>query len=146
MRDLYHNLRAVTSVEPTGRTSDATGTSVDMRGFDSCLVVIDFGDFGVNFDDSNHVQIQLEHSDDNTTWTDVVAADVLRASTAAISDGTVYRPPNANLGNAPGAATVGYIGNKRYLRAIADHVGTHGASTSVSVVMLLGNASYRPVV
>lgn len=146
MRDLYHNFRAITSLEPTGRTSDASGTAVDMLGFDSCLVVIDFGDFGVNFNGSNYVEIQLEHSDDSTTWADVETADILRAETAAIANGTVYRPPNANLGNSPGVATVGYIGNKRYLRGVASYVGTHGAATSVSVVMLLGNASYRPVV
>ena len=146
MRDLYHNLRAVTSVEPTGRTSDATGTSVDMRGFDSCLVVIDFGDFGVNFNGSNYVEAQLEHSDDATTWADVETADIMRAETAAIANGTVYRPPNANLGNAPGAATVGYIGNKRYIRGVLNYVGTHGSATSVSVVAILGNASHRPVV
>lgn len=146
MRDLYHNFLSVSTLAPTARNTNANGATVDLLGYDSCLMVVDIGGGGVAFTDTNYIEVQLEHSDDGSTWADVVTGDVQRASTDAVANGVVIRPPNQLINVVVGVETVGYIGNKRYVRGSVNFQGTHSTATSISIVALLGNASYRPVV
>ena len=119
--DLYSNVSAVLSLNESDVEASATGTSVDLRGFDSVKIVM-ICRRGIAFNNTNHVVFVLQESDDDSTWADVAnAADV--QGVAAISNGQVWRVPN---GAADSWATgeVGYVGSKRYLRVDVDEVGT----------------------
>ena len=48
-------------------------------------------------------------------------------------------------GEAPSIASVGYIGGKRYIRAVANFSGTHGTATPLSVSVIKGHARNNPV-
>ena len=39
---------------------------------------------------------------------------------------------------------VGYVGNKRYLKLLADFSGTHGIGTPIAATVIKGNAHERP--
>jgi hypothetical protein len=45
----------------------------------------------------------------------------------------------------PAVTTVGYIGGKRYIRAIANFSGTHGSGTPLSVSVIKSHARKNPV-
>jgi hypothetical protein len=80
--------------------------------------------------------LKLTHSDDNSTFTDVALTDLNNTTLTVVIDSsakdrTVYG--------------FGYIGNKRYLRAVATPTGTHGGSTPIGVVALRSEAAYQPV-
>ena len=142
MKDLKNNIGVVQSLAPAARSSDADGTGVDLQGFESATVVIDMGAEGITLSTTNKIEIELEHSDDDATYTDVTSsADVIGAT--PVSNG-VIATFDAN-GEAPAISSVGYIGGKRYIRAVANFSGTHGTATPLGVSVIKGHARKNPV-
>ena len=142
MRDLKNNIGVVQSLAPAARDADANGTGVDLQGFESATIVIDMGAEGITLSSTNKIEIELEHSDDNSTFTDVTSsADVIGATPDSSG---VIATFDANT-EIPAVATVGYIGGKRYIRAIANFSGTHGTGTPLSVSVIKSHARKNPV-
>ena len=142
MRDLKNNIGVVQSLAPAARSSDADGTGVDLQGFESATIVIDMGAEGITLSSTNKIEIELEHSDDNSTFTDVTSsADVIGATPD--SNGVIATFDD--VAEAPAIASVGYIGGKRYIRAVANFSGTHGTATPLAVSVIKGHARSNPV-
>lgn len=125
MRDIVHNLSVVQSIAPADVAATTTGTSIDLKGFDSVAFVATAGVRTA----SGGFTLTLEESDDNATFT-AVAAEQYQA------------PVSGNLA-ANSTAKVGYRGFMRYVRPVL----TKGSGTSifVSVVAILGGAVSKPV-
>ena len=142
MRDLKNNIGVVQSLAPAARSSDADGTGVDLQGFESATIVIDMGAEGITLASTNKIEIELEHSDDNSTFTDVTSsADVIGATPDSNGVIATFDDP----AEAPAIASVGYIGGKRYIRAVANFSGTHGTATPLAVSVIKGHARSNPV-
>ena len=142
MRDLKNNIGVVQSLAPAARSSDADGTGVDLQGFESATIVIDMGAEGITLSSTNKIEIELEHSDDNSTFTDVTSsADVIGAT----QDSNGVIATFDDVAEAPAVSTVGYIGGKRYIRAVANFSGTHGSATPLAVSVIKGHARSNPV-
>jgi hypothetical protein len=142
MQDLKNNIGVVQSLAPAARDADANGTGVDLQGFESATVVIDMGAEGITLSSTNKIEIELEHSDDNSTFTDVTSsADVIGATPDSSGVIATFDDP----AEAPAIASVGYIGGKRYIRAVANFSGTHGTATPMSVSVIKGHARKNPV-
>lgn len=129
VRDLRNNVDTALSLSPAARVNGtANGTAIDLRGYDSAFVHVAFG----VWTDGTHTP-SLEHSDDGTAFSAVGTAN---------QDGTF----SAVSGTA-GAHTVqrvGYIGDKRFVRAVITVTGaTTGALSEVSVVR--GHPARRPL-
>lgn len=138
MRDLKNNIGVVQSLAPAVRDADANGTGVDLQGFESATVLIDMGAEGITLSTTNKIEIELEHSDDDSTYTDVAAGDVIGASSGTIATFDA----NSEI---PAVSSVGYIGGKRYIRAVANFSGTHGTGTPVAVSVVKSHARSNPV-
>ena len=112
---------AIQSLVPSARIASANGTGVDLQGFDSALCVVSVG----ACTDGTHTP-KLQDSPDNSTWSDVVAAQLDGAFTAITT-------ANANTVQA-----VGYIGGQRYVRAV---MTVAGATTGgvMEAAILRGN-------
>ena len=96
---LSDDLMPVYSLAPASRSPmTATGTAVDVLGYD-VLVMLEAGACAVDAT----LDVHLEESDDNTTWTDVVGGAFARVTTA--NDDKTY--------------TLEYTGGKRYIHAVA---------------------------
>ena len=115
IRDLYHNVNVASSLVPAVRTASATGSAVDLRGYDSAIVTVTFGAYG----DGTHTP-KLQHSVDGVTYADVLSSDVVGELTA-LSDST----------GANASQTIGYIGQRRYVRVV---MTVASASTGVAYV------------
>lgn len=125
LRDLYNSTDAVQSLASATRTADADGTGVDLALHSAALVVFDFGTSGDTLSGSVYIEGKLEESDDDSTYTAVDSADILGTLPTVddpSEDDTVH--------------TVGYIGDKRYVRAVFDLTGTHtnGIPCSATIV------------
>ena len=138
MRDLKNNIGVVQSLAPAVRDADANGTGVDLQGFESATVLIDMGAEGITLSTTNKIEIELEHSDDDSTYTDVAAGDVIGASSGTIATFDA----NSEI---PAVSSVGYICGKRYIRAVANFSGTHGTGTPVAVSVVKSHARSNPV-
>lgn len=123
-RELSSHLKPNQSLAPAARTATANGTGIDHQGFDSQLYVFDVG----TITDGTHTP-KLQESDDNSSFTDVAAADQVGTLVALAS-------------NVQQKAA--YIGNKRYSRAV---VTVAGATTGgvYAAVCIQGHAHAKPV-
>jgi hypothetical protein len=140
MRDLRNNLSAAVTLAPAVRTSDATGTTVDLLGYESAAVYLQIGAGGIVFSDTNRIDFVMEHSEDASTWTAVTSDHVRRVTVAT---GGIVR----SLIEAHAAATVteiGYIGGRRYVRLSADFGGTQATGTAIAALVVRGHPHSAP--
>lgn len=112
MKDLHSGLGVSQSISPRNVTATVNGTGVDLQGFNGAIFVVDIG---TATGTSPNATVKLQESSDNTTFTDVAAADLLGggqlAAITTTTDDATYRR--------------GYIGNKRYVRvAVTAVTGT----------------------
>lgn len=136
MRDLYHNVLVTQPLNPVVSTTTKTSSAIDLQGFNSVNVVFAVGQSGDTLSGSVYWTLKLQHSDDDSSYTDTAAAD--------ISSGTATIVIDASNEDRT-AYGFGYIGSKRYLKAIATPTGTHTNGTPIGVVAMRDTASYRPV-
>ncbi len=113
MRDIKNNVDLVKSIDPATYNTNQTGTGVDLRDYDAAMAVVQSG----ALTDGTHTP-KLQESDDDSTYTDVAAAD-LDGSFSNIAANAVQR--------------VGYRGGKRYIRVFVTSNGATGAIYGASI-------------
>ncbi len=139
MMDLANNLIAVQSLAPAVRTADANGTGVDLQGFEGAMAIFDIGAEGDTLSGSVKIDVKLEHSDDNSSFSAVTSSsDVTDGS---VDSNGIWATFDANA-EAPAVVGIGYVGGKRYLRVVADFSGTHSNGSPVSAMILKGFARH----
>jgi len=141
MRDLVNNLAVISAIAPAVYAADNTPVVIDLLGFDSAMVAVHVGVGGITFTGTNKLEMVMSHSDDGTNFDAVTDGDlqgitgvsggIIASFKAAHPDATVHE--------------VGYKGNRRYLKLLADFSGTHGTGTPLSAVVIKGNAQQKPV-
>lgn len=125
---LFDNVKVLASFVPAVRTADANGTGVDTQGYDDAMLIVNVGDIDLVSTDETYV-IELEESDDNSTFTDVTGHDV---TITADNEVDMVRISNLN------------VTRKRYLRAVLN-VGGTTPSIPVAAIFLLGGGASGPV-
>ncbi len=140
MKDLHSKLMCVTAIGAAVLTADNTPAALDLQGYESAEILLAIGAGGITFSGTNKIEFKLSHSDDDQTYTDVTAADMLGVET--VTDGII----KALTAEHAGAATYrfGYKGGKRYLKLLADFSGTHGTGTPISATLIKGNGFSNP--
>lgn len=129
---LYNLARAKATLAVAVRTNGTiNGTSVDLHeNKDACrsaMLIVHSG----TVTDGSHA-ITLQESDDNSAWATVAAADLQgTAPTLTSTDDDVVRE-------------LGYLGSKRYLRAVATTSGATSGGT-FGAVILRGFPRRRPI-
>lgn len=104
-RDYDKNIASAISLAPAARTATANGTGVDLVGFGAIGALVAVG----VITDGTHV-VKLQDSPDNSTWTDVAAANLSGSFPANLTSTTMVE--------------VGYLGRQRFLRAVVTCSGT----------------------
>jgi len=129
IRDLARNVKVEQTLAPAARTNGtANGTGIDLRGFDSAMIVVSFGACA----DGTHTP-SVQHSMDDTTYTNAAASDL---------DGSFTAVTSSSGSNAVQA--VGYIGPQRYVRAVITTSGATSGALSAACV-IAGNPRNAPV-
>lgn len=115
MHDLENRLDVAQSLNPAARTATANGTGVDLANYDGAMIVFEVG----TITDGTHTP-KIQDSDDNSTFADVAAANQI-GTLAVLASGTPQK--------------VGYVGAKRYIRAVSTVSGaTTGGVYAASVI------------
>lgn len=136
MRDLYHNLLVTQPVNPSVATTTQTSGAIDLQGYGSASVVFSLGQSGDTLSGSLYWTLKLQHSDDDSSYTNVAAADVIDGITSIVVDDAAEDERSYSMG---------YIGNKQYIKAVATPTGSHSNGTPLGVLALRGTASLSPV-
>lgn len=107
--DLKSRVSVAQSLAPASRTAAVNGTGVDLAGYDAATVVLDLGAAGGT---TPSFTFEVQHSDDNSSYAAVAAADLDSGQPAAVTAGG-------------SVVEIGYRGIKRYVRvAITAATGT----------------------
>ena len=141
MRDLKSGLAFDEALNAIEKGSDTNCTAIDSQGFSSVMHVVNVGAPGITFSTSNKVDIELEHSDDNSTFTDVTSNTDVTGGTGDSSG--VFQTIDAN-GDCNKVYAIGYVGGKRYSRVVLNFSGTHGTGTIFGVVGVKGHPLHGP--
>ena len=135
MKDIHDKIEAVTLITPAIIAEDNTPGAVDRLNWEAAEILLHIGAGGITFSADNKIEFKLTHSDDDSTYTAVTSADLVGAPT--VGTGGIIK----SLVAAHATATnyqFGYIGNKRYLKLLADFSGTHGTGTEIGAWVLKG--------
>lgn len=143
LRDLFSRLNVTQLLAPANRTADANSTSIDTRGYDSLMLVGTVGAPGDTLSGTVLIELEVQHSDDNSAFTACADADLHNAVSGATNTGTFARI-TAN-GQATARFITGYRGTKRYVRVVDNRTGTHTTGTPTGVVAVQGHAHLLPV-
>jgi hypothetical protein len=135
MYDLSNKTAAVVSLTAANRTADTDGSTVDLQGWESALVVAVCGAEGDTLSGSVYIQFALEHSDDDSTWAAVAQADVVDGT---IASGGIFATIDDGA-EAPSIHQLSYVGGKRYVRVVDERTGTHTNGTPTAAVVVKGN-------
>lgn len=141
-REHFSDIGYAQALAPASRTADANGTTVDTQGFGSATVAFNVGASGITLSGANKIELEVEESDDGSTWADV-ADEHLTVYESGTNPGTVKVLDATTDVNQTYAS--GYKGYKRYIRPVLNYSGTHGAGTLIGAVVTKGDASFKPV-
>ena len=148
MRDLYSIVDVVTGITPVVNTSviGAINTgSIDLKGYDSAMVVFEIGDNGGDtLNSTNKFTVKLEHALDNGTGVagsfvavgddDIVggtqSSGVVFTIDAAAEDEATYR--------------IGYVGGYRFIKVTITPNGTLTNGNPVAVNIVKGHPQLAP--
>lgn len=138
MRDISNRTVAVATQVPAVVTADADGTTVDLQGFNSAMVVVNTGVEGDTLSGSVKFDFILEHSDNDSDWSAVTSStDVTEGS---VDGSGIFLTLDANA-ETPQISQIGYIGGKQYIRCKIDATGSHSNGTPMGVTVIKGNPS-----
>jgi hypothetical protein len=140
MKDIHNLMSAVTSLKAANRTADANGTGVDLQGYEGAEVIANVGLSGDTLSGTVKIALELEESDDDSTYTDVADADMLGETGAGSGEfALIDDPAEDEL-----TYKVGYIGAKRYIRVVWNITGTHTVGTPGSASIVRMHARHQP--
>ena len=122
MKDLSNSIATALSHKVAVTTAASNGTGVDRQGYEGAPVLVTIGAEGDTLSGSVFFEIGLEHSDDNSTFTDAAQADIVDGTIAASGvflkiDGTGTAGTAGNPDSTRSTYRVGYRGVKRYIRS-----------------------------
>lgn len=137
---LFYNNAPAAILAPAVRTADANGTSIDLQGFNQCLLIGHVGTAGDTLSGSVKIELEVEESDDNSTFTDVANSD-LTAYVTGSSTGTFA---SVQASGSVGVFMTAYRGTKRYVRVVYNITGTHTNGTPANVIAIKGSPHILP--
>jgi len=112
----------VMSITPEVLNTDETGATVDTLGYDAKQIVALIGVSGDTLSGSVLLEVEIQHSDDDSVWPAVPDAQLSNTVTAT-TVGTIAEIDAAAEDDV--IVKSDYLGTKRYLRVHMSLTGTH---------------------
>ena len=131
-----HSIAIDESLNAIVKSADTNCTAVDQQGFSSVTHVVNVGAPGITFSTTHKVEIELEDSDDNSSFTDVTSNTDVTGGT--VDSSMVFSKLLMLDGDCNAVYAIGYVGGKRYSRVVLNFSGTHGTGTIFGVVGVKG--------
>ncbi len=142
MRDIEGYVRHDQLVDPAAATADVDSASVDMKDYSHVAFYVLVGATGDTLDGSNDINLEVEESADDSSFSDCADADITNAVTGA-NTGTFA---HIDAGAEDDALYMTqYKGSARYVRVVINVTGTHTNGTPVGVLAMRFGAERVPV-
>ena len=145
MRDLY-NMVTEQKLQTAGNiTATTTSATCDLQGYDSSLFLITVG-VDAALDSGDYWTITMQHSDDDSTYAVIAAADFVGANA-----GTAITATSGVLATIDATAeddvliSGSYIGDKRYVQIkFTETSDTGDLDTPICITALKGHYKFPP--
>jgi hypothetical protein len=141
-RDLGAQARPIASIFSIlgNNTTEGTGVAVDLKGYESAMVLFNIGISGDTLSGSVYMTCSVEESDDGSTgWGAIPAAGYrLDVGPSLVVDDPAEDPILIGVTLLAGA------GRKRYVRAMITFTGTHTNGTPIGAVVVKGHPRVAP--
>lgn len=139
--DLENQTTVSQIVDPVVVTADALSAAINQAGFRDVTVAVAVGESGDTLSGSVYIELEMQESDDNSTYTACVDADITNAVTgtntgtfalidAAAEDDAVYMSQ--------------YLGDKQYVKVNINVTGTHTNGTPIGALAVQSGENYLP--
>jgi hypothetical protein len=135
-RAIIEDATVVQVMNPTTLTTGTTSATIDLNGYNGCLVIVSVGESGDTLSGSVYWDLILKDSPDDSTYTAVTAAN--SQSATAISSGIFATVDAAAEDDLP--YSIAYTGSARYLQVTVDETGTHTNGTPIGCVAIRHHA------
>ncbi len=142
MRDFENNLKHDLVVETAVITADTDGASVDMQEYRYLAFYATVGESGDTLSGSVYIELELEESNDDSSFTDCADADVTN-TVSGNNTGTFAKIDAAAEDQA--IYMCEYKGSKRYVRPVVNVTGTHSNGTPIGIMAVRAGYSQLPV-
>lgn len=147
IRDNSQNENVVTVFGPVSLTDDNTPAAIEVRNAASNTLLLAVGIGGITFTTNNKVEFKITHADaSDGDYTAVEAKDVILGPGCDTSVGTGGIVKSLIAAHAAAASyKIGYIGNKGWVKVLADFSGSHGAATPLACLLVQSRLKDSPV-
>lgn len=153
--DGYSEFKFLQALEPQDVAAGGAtnGITIDRRGYGTLTFIVNVGDYDGNgaFSADNRFQLKLEHGTASAlgvdTWSECYPSQMLHS---VVGMGGAYSTLNSGIwqsitsANVSNVYTVGYIGQRRYVRIAISEVGAP-STISFAAVAMLGKPEIWPV-
>jgi hypothetical protein len=129
----YSDYKVTPLIVNAVKNSDTNCTGVATKGYSETCFVVDMGNSADTLSGSNYIELEVEESADNSSYTDVANANLVNYVTGT-NTGTF-----AKVDDPAEDSTVfmtGYRGNAAYARVVLNFTGTHSTGTPISVLAI----------
>ena len=143
-RSIHERIEALAAIVALGAAADTNGVTIDTAGAEQCdslEFVANVGAAGDTLSGTVKIELELEHSDDGTTWADCANTDLTNSVTGTNAGTWAVIDADAEAGQ---VYRVGYIGSKRYVRAVSNITGTHTNGTPIAISAIKGHLHIEP--
>ena len=139
MRDFFSDILAVKSIDPVlgNNTSEGTGMGVDLAGFNGALLLAHVGQSGDTLSGSVYITVKFQECDTDTpgSYTDIADDDLHGGANGVVIDDAAEDEVIVQRG---------YVGSKRWVRALLAFTGTHTNGTPISAAVVKGLPAHGP--
>jgi len=125
----FGGLTPITAILSQVLTADANGATCDLLGFGGVAISFNVGNSADTLSGSVEINLEVQHSDDDSTWSACADTDIIDSVTGANTGTLAHIDAPAEDSN---VFTTQYIGGKRYVRGVVNLVGTHTNGTPIS--------------
>lgn len=139
--DLAAMATASLLINPAVLTADTNSASADRAGYSGVDFTVLVGESGDTLSGSVKIELEVQESDDDSTFTAAADADITGAVTGT-NTGTFAVIDAAADDDAVHVCK--YIGSKRYSRVVVNVTGTHSNGTPIGAVAFLSGATQQP--
>ena len=143
LKDLISNIKATISIGAELLTADEQGDTIDRQGYNgNVLLVANVGASLDTLSGSVYAELEVQESDDDSTYTAVADAD-LSDSVTGTNVGTFAKIDDPAEDDQ--VYKTEYRGSKRYVQAVVNLTGTHTNGIPIGITGFIGGAQVAPV-
>ena len=139
--DLENQTTISQVTDPVVVSADALSSVIDQAGFRDVTVLAAVGESGDTLSGSVYIELEMQESDDDSTYTACADADITNAVTGT-NTGTFALIDAAAEDDAVFASQ--YLGDKQYVKVNINVTGTHTNGTPIGVLAVQSGENYLP--